>query len=234
MFRTKESTFEDLIRWADSNYSRSFGLASKPHVVLVFNKCESSLPEDAWGLEAATDDIYADLTSTLHSNETFKMYVKKWEKSHVYIGNCRDPMERYYSSFTLIRLPGKKAFGRLDVQRNRLNTRIRNCCEDSYDVKRRLNMLFSADGLALHMSLAFDHFSKTLEEPCGYKKALMSFNPPPTTLFQSMFDFIKLVAAREDLTEKIQILFTSVRDIIASFLMLDAARKRRHGDYISS
>lgn len=105
---------------------------------------------------------------------------------------------------------------------------INDCCTSSRNMKLARKMLPDVDEFGLYLTLAFDHFSESLDIPFDYVEASLKHQPPPTTLSESLMAFARLVA-REVHIDDIATLFTRLTPFIASCLLLDAARKRRIG-----
>ncbi|KAI0490190.1 hypothetical protein F4859DRAFT_183291 [Xylaria cf. heliscus] len=227
--KTMEDVVEKLLAWADANHSKSINLPTKPHAIIALNKCSNSTPDAMWNTLTATDELYKSMDSQLQKNNTFQAYVKKWESSRFRISDMEELFRCYYSKVHVIRLPDKSRYKLLEQQRDELYNIIRECCSKSFMKKRESRILPDADEFGIYISLAFDHFSQTLEEPFDYVKASLRHQPPPQTMADKLYAFARLVALRLDIEGDIQSLFTKITDVVASCLMLDAARKRRFG-----
>ena len=89
-------------------------------------------------------------------------------------------------------------------------------------------MLPDADEFGLYISLAFDHFSESLELPFDYVEASLKHQPPPVSLADNIINFARMIA-NQDPQLQIAQLFTKLAPMVASCLMLDSARKQRMG-----
>ena len=89
-------------------------------------------------------------------------------------------------------------------------------------------MLPDVDQFQMYLSLAFDHFSETLEEPFDYVKASLQLRPPPETLADNVLEFTLLVAKERVDIEQVFVR-SGLTDLVASCIMLDSARKRHFG-----
>lgn len=151
-----------------------------------------------------------------------------WKSANVQIRDVSDLIKCYYSTVKVVRLPDGSRLQRMDDQRKVLYRVIRDCCEDTMDVKMERRMLPDVDEFGLYLSLAFDHFSESLDVPFDYVKASLKHRPPPVTLAQNLQDFIVLIAEQMyklDVTR----LFQLLTPFVASCLMLDSSRKQRIG-----
>ena len=90
-------------------------------------------------------------------------------------------------------------------------------------------MLPDVDEFGLYLSLAFDHFSETLDKPFDFVHASLKYQPIPETLADNILIFAKAVARNCQLEGQIKELFEKLTPMIVSCLMLDSARKRRIG-----
>lgn len=89
-------------------------------------------------------------------------------------------------------------------------------------------MLPDMDKFGLYISLAFDHFSESLDRPFDYVQASLKHQPPPMTLADTLENFLLMIAAQ--LPEmRTRDLFKRVTLFVAPCLMLDSARKQRTG-----
>ncbi|KAJ8132294.1 hypothetical protein O1611_g1330 [Lasiodiplodia mahajangana] len=224
-----EDVVEKLLAWADANRSKSVNLPSKPHAIIALNKCPNSSPDALWNTLEATENLYKSMNSQIQKNITFQAYVKKWESSRVRISDMEELFRCYYSKVHVIRIPDKSRYKLLEQQRNELYSIIRSCCSKSFMKKKEARILPDADEFGMYISLAFDHFSQTLEEPFDYVKASLRHQPPPKTMADKLYAFARLVGRRLHLEGRIEALFTKLVEMVASCLMLEAVRKRLFG-----
>lgn len=92
-------------------------------------------------------------------------------------------------------------------------------------MKRSHRMMADVDQFGLYLSLAFDHFSKTLDVPLDYVQASLKCRPSPETLAENVFEFVELVGQKRGIEGEIQTLFDDVTDLVASCITLDASRR---------
>lgn len=220
---------EKLLHWADANYSRSINLPCKPHAIIALNKSLNTTPDEQWDSLRATKGLMDAMKPQLRRNKTFRKYVDKWKNTGTPIPNMESLLRCYYSDVHVIRLPQKSRFDRLDKQRGELRRVIEECCQISLENKKEFKMLPNVDQFGIYLSLAFDHFSTTLDEPFDHVKASMRFQPPPDTLHDGLLAFSLLVAESLGINGNIEQLFNKLCPMVASCLMLDAVRKQRFG-----
>ncbi|ETS74669.1 hypothetical protein PFICI_13153 [Pestalotiopsis fici W106-1] len=222
--KTLEDVFEKLLKWAHANHSASINLPSKPHAVIAINKSSNSTPNSHWSSATATDEAFKSMDAQLQKNKTFQKYAAQLAGRRE-IDNLRQLFECYYSSVHVVRLPDKSRYELLHEQRDVLYETIQDCCEQSYRKKMFRGMLPDVDQFWLYLSLAFNHFSETLDEPFDYVKASLRHRPPPDTLRDNVLEFVLLVGKKTNL--EVEELFAKVTGFIASCIMLDSARKQR-------
>ncbi|KAK6220922.1 hypothetical protein LQW54_001842 [Pestalotiopsis sp. IQ-011] len=226
---TMEDVVEKLLEWADQNHSSSINLPSKPHAVIALNKSNNSTADDQWNRATATEGFLNSMDKQLRNNPTFERYVKKWQDSGKDITLMREMFECYYAGVHVMRLPDKSRYQKLHEQRNVLYNTIVERCESSFEKRKNCHMLADVDQFGLYLSLAFDHFSETLDEPFDYVQASRKHRPPPETMSENIFDFVELLAQKLGLEGEIERLFGDATDFVASCIMLDASRKQLLG-----
>ncbi|KAI1741274.1 hypothetical protein F4680DRAFT_416257 [Xylaria scruposa] len=227
--KTMEDVVERLLTWADANHSASINLPSKPHAVIALNKLNSSSTGDQWSRHRATEEFLKSMDAQILKNKTFEGYVKAWRQRKVAITNMEELFTCYYSSIHVVRLPDKSRYQLLHEQRDVLHEVIHSCCDRSFQKKEELKMLANVDQLQIYMTMAFDHFSETLDEPFDYVKASFKYRPPPETLADNLLEFVLLIAEKCGLEDDVEGLFNRVTDLVATCIMLDSARKQRYG-----
>jgi hypothetical protein len=220
---------EKLLIWADSNYSKSTNLPSKPHAIIALNQSDTSTPDDQWNEVSATANLLKSANARISQNKTFMKYAQLWRSPNSRIRDMDELLRCYYSTVHVVRIPKKSRIQLLHDQRNVLYKTIVNCCRESQEVKLDRRMLADVDEFGLYLSMAFDHFSESLDAPFDYVEASLKHQPPPETLAQSILTFAKLVASRRNLHGKITHLFDEITSMVASCLILDSTRKQRIG-----
>jgi hypothetical protein len=226
--RTLEDVVEKLLNWADSNYARSTNLPTKPHAIIALNKSDHSTPEYQWDPVNATASLLTSTSAQINKNPTFRKYVAKWKHANVHVRDMNDLLRCYYSTVKVVRLPDKSRLQRMHDQRKELDRVIQECCNDTMEVKTERRMLPDVDEFGLYLSLAFDHFSESLDTPFDYVEASLKHRPPPESFADNLKVFVSKVAARKSETDVSQ-LFDFLAPFVASCLILDSSRKQRIG-----
>ena len=220
---------EDLLKWADKNYKGSTNLPSKPHVVIAINKCESATPSDQWNTSNATAHLLSTTNSQIRKNVIFAKYAKIWESRALEIEDMRDLLKCYYSSVNVVRIPHKSRYKLLNDQRYKLYNLILDSCNRSSEVKLQKRMLADVDEFGLFLSLAFDHFAESLDEPFDFIQASIRSNPLPESFHNNIYNFALMVMRQCHLWEETAAHFDIITPMVASCIMLDSSRHRRMG-----
>jgi hypothetical protein len=229
---TLEVVVEKLLDWADANYSRTINQPSKPHAIIALNKSPNTTNEYQWNPDLAKAELLA--SATINGNNTFMKYAEKWKDSGFYIHNMEDLLKCYYSTIHVVRLPDKSRYSLLEGQRKQLHAKILECCEMSYETKLRCQLLPDVDEFGLYLSLAFDHFSETLEKPFNFVEASLRFRPPSGNLADNIFDVAVCFASITHQEGQIAAIFSKLTMFIASCILLESVRKQRIGRSILS
>lgn len=224
-----EDVVEKLIKWAAANHSTSMNMPCKPHAIIAINKSQNSSPNEYWLPPQTTEDFFKSMSNQLHKNPTFRKYVEEWRSARVPIHDMRELFARYYWTTTVVRLPEKSRYELMYQQRDALREVITDRCQQSFQKRKDVSILPDVDEFGMYLSLAFDHFSQTLEKPFDYVKASIQYRPPPETLEENLLEFVLLVAESLKCEGEIERLFNAITNIVASYLVLDSARKQRMG-----
>jgi hypothetical protein len=222
---------EHLLEWANANYPKATNLPSKPHAVIALNKSDHMTPDDQWSSINATANLLKSTTAQINKNSTFRRYADKWKSYQSRVRDMEDLLKCYYSTVHVVRLPDKSRFQRMHDQREELYSVIINCCKDSHETKMERNMLPDVDEFGLYLSLAFDHFSESLDEPFDFVAASLKYQPVPDSMQDNMKRFVFAIGETQGMRGRISELFTMLTPMIASCLMLDSARKQRIGTF---
>lgn len=222
---------EKLLDWANANYGKSINLPSKPHAVIALNKSDHATSGDQWNSVTATANLLKSMSAQIDKNSTFRQYTAKWDCPERRIRDMDDLLRCYYSTVHVVRLPDKSRFQKMLNQRNVLYEVITRCCNDSRDTKRDRNMLPDVDELGLYLSLAFDHFSETLDKPFDHVEASLKLQPPPDSLTDNLKYFIRMYSNERLIAGDITKVFEEITPMVASCFMLDATRHRLRGKW---
>lgn len=190
-------------------------------------------PEDQWNSINATANLLASTSAKINENSTFVKYARKWKNSHFHIGNMQDLLKCYYSTVHVVRIPDKSRYQLLDQQRRQLHDKIVECCKISHETKLERQILPDVDEFGLYLSLAFDHFSETLEKPFDFIEASLKHRPLSDTLSDNITSFARRFGGVSARWGEIDWVFGQLTQFISSCILLESARKQRIGMIIS-
>ena len=88
-------------------------------------------------------------------------------------------LECYYSSVTVVRIPIKGRYMKIDEQVNKLHKILSKRCSEAFKSKRRSRMLSNSEELNVYLQCAFDHFSQDLDTPFNFIDVAFKMNPIP-------------------------------------------------------
>lgn len=201
----------------------------KPHAIIAINKSHNSSPEEYWLPAQTTEDFFKSMNDQLNKNPTLREYAEKWRLARAPIHDMRELFSRYYWTTTVVRLPEKSRYELMYRQRDALKDVIQDRCQQSFNKRKDVSILPDVDEFGMYLSLAFDHFSETLEKPFDYVKASIQYRPPPETLDGNLFEFVLVVAEALHCEGEIEQIFNTITKVVASYFILDSARKQRMG-----
>jgi hypothetical protein len=160
--------------------------------------------------------------------------VYQWKHERgVNIKSVEDLIRRYYSSFTVVRVPEAKGhYNLMHEQIEKLHKVISANCLDSFTFKRNVRMLSNTDELNVYLQAAYDHFTTNLSVPFNFIDVSLKNNPLPETFGDhitqfavAIFDILKRATDRQPVTGGC--IFTPLSSMVASCIMLDCVQYRK-------
>ena len=107
--RTFGSTvLKKLIGWASTSFEKSLGQPALPHIIIALNATDLSIDPHQWDVKEATRKLLSDVEGSVEKIPALKTYVEKWRLNGRTIRTTKDLLECYYSSITVVRIPGKR------------------------------------------------------------------------------------------------------------------------------
>ncbi len=181
-----------------------------------------------WDPQHATRVLMDAVAQSVHREPEYKQLAYYWAARDKTISTMSDLLACYYSSVTVVRIPIKGHYMRMEKQIELLYTTITDRCDQSYHTKRNARMLSNADELHLYVQFAFDHFAHDLTNPFNFIETACDINPIPTS-FEG--NILQLAIAVRDRIGQIdgRGLFLKLSPMVASCIMLDSVRHSRKG-----
>ena len=200
-----------------------------PHVIVVLNKSNSALGEEAYDTEAATRRLLSDANQSLTLNPDIDRHVQIWQQGHdKTIKTAEDLLKCYYSTFRVVRVPEKGRYMLIDQQIRKLQTEISLCCRGSHRRKLQARRDLKTDELGECIQNGLDHFTASLDVPFDFLAFSWSQNPIPPGLEGNILRLALLIRSTQR-NFKGQNIFQHLSQMVASCIMLHYIRHRIRG-----
>jgi hypothetical protein len=144
-----------------------------------------------------------------------------------HIRTMKDLLECYYSSITVVRIPGEGRYMMIDDQVKKLREVITRRCAESFNAKRRSRMLSNSENLNVYLQCAFDHFSQDLHTPFNFMDISFKINPIPLDFGGNI---LKLAVAMKAQLDDPRRIFKDLSLMVASCILLDCVRQDLKGN----
>jgi hypothetical protein len=138
----------------------------------------------------------------------------------------KDLLECYYSSITVVRIPGEGRYMLIDEQVTKLRQVVTHRCIESFNAKRRSRMLSNSENLNVYLQCAFDHFSQDLHTPFDFMDISFKINPIPLDFGGNILKLAVAMKAQFGDPTKI---FKELSHMVASCILLDCVRQDLKG-----
>ncbi|CZR51334.1 uncharacterized protein PAC_01209 [Phialocephala subalpina] len=219
-----ESVFEQLIKWAAAALETANNQPILPYAIIVLNACPHDIDAKLWDIDFATKSLLESLSETVNKNDTFAQYAKFWRERGREVKNIEELMMCYYSSVRVIRLPTDMQPNLVFGQVQKLHAEIERGCKSARERKVDLRMLLDADEFQSYLGDAFDHYSRSLGVPFDFVQASFLHNPIPFNFGGNILKLAISMARDEKPAMDAPTIFTKLRNLVASCIMLDAVR----------
>ena len=219
---------QKFIAWASESFEKSLGQPALPHVIIVLNATDLAIDASQWDVTEVTWKFLSDVETSIERIPDLQAQLAYWRAEARSIKTTKDLLECYYSSITVVRIPAKGRYMLMDEQVAKLHTEIVVKCSQAHYKKKKVHMLSNSEDLQLYLQLAFDHFSRNLDEPFNFVKDALKVNPIPSDFGGNI---LKLAVAIKDHHPlwKLAKIFEHLSLMVASCIMLDIDRHRRLG-----
>ena len=158
-----------LIEWGAASLETSVNQPTLPQLVIVVNAATVNVAtQQEWDVDYATENLLRSVRPSLQKKTYFKNLAQSWSSKGWRIDSIDDLIRCYYSSFSVVRIPAEGRYTLLDRQIGALGHTINTCCKESFNAKRRANMLSNSDELSIFLHSAFDHFTRDLQTPFNF------------------------------------------------------------------
>ena len=182
--------------------------------------------QEEWDPEYATNLLMSNVAGAIDRDPTYRELKEYWVGRGRSIQSMKDLLECYYSSITVVRIPGEGRYMMIDEQVKKLHRVIANQCTESFNAKRRCRMLSNSETLNVYLQCAFDHFAQDLHKPFDFMDVSFRINPIPLDFGGNILKLAVAMKARFDDPKKI---FEVLSFMVSSCILLDCARQSLKG-----
>lgn len=227
--RTFESAvLSKLLDWASVSLEKSLNQPMLPHAIIALNATDLGVNQLEWDFEYATNQLLNSMARVILRDSAYREHVKYWSNDGRKIATMEDLLNCYYSSFTVVRIPVKNHYMRVETQVRMLYDRIINRCAQSRATKRQSSMLSDANELNIYLQSAFDHFSEDLRAPFNFVDVSCRLNPVPANFGGNIVQ-LAVALRRQRRFDSDAYIFQDIAPFVASCVLLDSARKGLKG-----
>ncbi|KAK0829036.1 hypothetical protein LTR73_004670 [Friedmanniomyces endolithicus] len=222
-----------LLQWGAAGLEKSLNQPTLPHAVIVLNATEMGIEEEEWNPKTATASLLKSLSTALDrigGVPELQDLANTWRSErHTEIRTVRDLIERYYASFTVVRIPAKGRYTLMDKQFNSLLQVINVNCRESLETKRRARMLSNTDEWNIYLQAGFDHFTSNLDTPFNFIEVSLKNNPLPENFGDHIRQLATAILAVYPDPKKTsgQWIFENLGSMVASCILLDCVQYRK-------
>ncbi|KAF2650662.1 hypothetical protein K491DRAFT_697115 [Lophiostoma macrostomum CBS 122681] len=220
----ESSVLSKLIEWASAAMEKSLNQPTLPHAVIALNATDMGVDENEWDPKHATDALMSTVADAINRDPSYQSHADFWRNRGKRVRTMKDLLECYYSSITVVRIPVKGRYMKIDEQVQKLHKTLFQRCNESFRAKRKSRMLSNSEELNVYLQCAFDHFSHDLDTPFNFMDAGFKISAIPLDLGGNI---LKLAVAIRDCRR-----FTDPRNIfnelswfVASCISLDIVRQ---------
>jgi hypothetical protein len=215
-----------MINWARSSIEMSLNQPTLPHLVVALNATETKIDPRAWNPEFATESLMSDVAGAVDRDPTYQELKRFWVAQGKSITTMQDLLKCYYSSITVVRIPGDGRYMMINSQVQALHNTLSRRCKESFLAKRRSRMLSTSENLNIYLQSAFDHFSNDLDKPFNFMDVSFRINPIPQDFGGNI---LKLAVHMRRQFQKPNDLFMHLSFMVASCILLDCVRHNIRG-----
>ncbi|RGP77832.1 hypothetical protein FLONG3_4008 [Fusarium longipes] len=229
-FQTEVLT--QLVNWAAMSIDKSINQPTLPHVIIVANDTDTSIDDQQWDPIIATQGLLNDYENSVYQVPALKDILARLADVGKHITTTKGLLEEYYSSVTVVRIPAKGRYMQIDEQIGKLYGIISDRCRTSRIRKKQVRMLLNAEILPQYVNSAYDHFSRSLDEPFDFNKEALRHAPLPQNFGGHILNLILTVyKQRGQRRMRLEDFFSQLSRPLAACIMLAATRDNIQGSY---
>lgn len=204
---------------------------------MVLNATPAGVDESEWNPENARHSLLHTVRYSLdrvNGVPELQKLVYQWKYERgIDIRSVEDLIHRYYSSFTVLRIPEAKGhYNLMHQQIERLHRVISANCRDSYEFKKTVGMLSNSDELNVYFQAAYDHFTTNLSAPFNFMEVSLKTNPLPETFGDHITQFaVAILKVLRQTRDRPPVtgddIFGPLSSMVASCIVLDCVLYRK-------
>lgn len=209
---------------------KSLNQPTLPHAVIALNATDMEINEEEWDPEFATKALLSSVAEAAHRDPSYQRLLDVWARRGKVIHTMKDLLECYYSSVTVVRIPVKGRYMKIDDQVRKLRNLLQKRCVESSRTKLKSRMLSNSEELNMYLQCAFDHFSQDLDTPFNFMDVAFRINPIPSDFGGNILKLA--VAIKDSKYSDPRNIFRELSFMVASCILLDCSRHNLKGKHI--
>ncbi|KAK3045411.1 hypothetical protein LTR09_012985 [Extremus antarcticus] len=228
----QSASLRKLLDWGASALEMSLNQPALPHCVAVLTSGEPGIPEREYDIAVATKTLLATVCDALDPVEgvpRFRELASHWRRLGRHISTVEDLINCYYRSFAVVRVPAQPQYKLISDQIRKLHGTLQLNCVQSSLAKQRARMLIGADDIDTYLQHGFDHLTTYITIPFNFMLVSLQRSPIPSDFGEHILQLCTTLSAHfvpSDVSAASK-MFTEVRIMLASCVLLDCARFRR-------
>lgn len=231
-----QSVLQKLIKWGEVSLESSLNVPRLPHAVVVINK--TPIDVDEWDSDTATRSLLDSVEAHEGFGKVpdFEALAAQWNSrdSSFHVRTAHDLLLKYYSSFTVVRIPdGSGRFGLLDQQLGVLQEVVLRRCLESMSTKQSARMPVTSVETNKYLQAGFDHFAATLTTPFDFIKLEFEHSPPPEDFADHIWALM-LLLVQENGNSDPEALLSTLGGVISCCIVLNARQRAGEPTFMTS
>ncbi|TGJ68442.1 hypothetical protein EYR41_007494 [Orbilia oligospora] len=232
-----ENAIERLLIWATAALEKSSNQPVLPRAIIALNPLPSEVPDIFWAADTATKQVLHEANIEFSKNPKFIPFIRHWKGRDKNVETIEDLLKLYYDDMRVVGIPRKGRSNLIKQQVSQLYREIKTSVQRSHRMKRERRMLMNSKALQFHLQSAYDHFANSLSTSFDFVKSTFAHSPIPPNFGGSILKLIlnvrknttKMIEEGKPVAGTVEKILESVAPMIASCILLDAARQQIPG-----
>lgn len=202
-----------------------------PHVIIVSNCIDSDVYPGEFNVESATERLLASVSRAVAQIPILREHAQYWRVKGREILTTEQLLLCYYSSISVVGIPRKGRYALLNEQVAKLNAQIKRRCDESRQTKKRLRLNLNAEEFQATLSVGFDHFSHSLDEPFDFVESSFKLNSTSNDFGGNVLRLALAIRKSKITGTSGAEIFQHLGPMVASCVMLDYVRHHIKGKF---